>query len=122
MADILLVADDPSLHPTLRAALATDGMAPVLATAHDALDLLRAGTPPDAVVVDLDALDTRTGGAVLVLLEGAMAELVPIVALSSRPRRLLEAGIADAVVLKPFEALHLRACVHRVCEQPRGAL
>jgi CheY-like chemotaxis protein len=120
MAEIVLVIDDdPLLLATLGEALSTEETAPVLATAADALRRLQGGMSPDVIVMDLDM---RDGVAVLAELECAMADLIPVVALSSRPRRLLAAGIADAVVMKPFEVGQLRRCVHQACEQSRGAL
>jgi DNA-binding response OmpR family regulator len=120
MAQIVLVIDDdPGLLATLGEALSTEATAPVLATAVEALRKLRAGMRPDIVVVDLDVED---GDAVLAEVECAVADLIPVVALSSKPRRLLQAGIADAVVMKPFDVGQLRRCVQRACEQSRGAL
>jgi DNA-binding response OmpR family regulator len=116
---VLVIDDDPRLLAALGEALSTEETAPVLATAAEALRRLRGGMSPDVVVMDLDI---RDGYAVLAEVECAMADLIPVVALSSRPRRLLEAGIADAVVMKPFEVGQLRRCVQRACEQPRGAL
>jgi CheY-like chemotaxis protein len=75
-------------------ALSTEETAPVLATAAEALSKLRDGMSPDVVVMDLDV---RDGAAVLAEAQCAMADLIPVVALSSNPRRLLAAGIADAV-------------------------
>jgi DNA-binding response OmpR family regulator len=121
MAEIILVIDDdPLLLATLGEALSTDQTTPVLApTGAVALQKVRRGMAPDAVVIDLDM---RNGFVVLAQLECAMQDIVPIIALSSRPGRLLEAGIADAVLMKPFEVGQLRRCVDRACEQPRGAL
>jgi CheY-like chemotaxis protein len=120
MAEIVLVVDDdPSLLATLGDALSGEDTAPVLATSAEALRELRRGMVPDVIVIDLDM---DGGVAVLTVLERELADLIPVVALSSRPRRLLETGLADAVVMKPFEAGQLRRCVHRACEQPRGAL
>jgi CheY-like chemotaxis protein len=120
MAEIILVIDDnPLLLATLAEILTTDGTTPVLArNGADALQQMQGGMPPDVVVIDLDM---RDGFVVLAQLECAMENVVPVVALSSAPRRLLQAGIADAVLMKPFEVERLRTCVHRVCEQPRGA-
>ncbi len=120
MAEIILVIDDnPLMLATLGEALTTDHTIPVLAVSGaDALQKVQRGIAPDAVVIDLDM---REGFAVLADLECAMEE-VPVIALSSSPGRLLEAGIADAVVMKPFEVGQLRSCVDRTCEQPRGAL
>ncbi|HEX9399705.1 MAG TPA: response regulator [Anaeromyxobacter sp.] len=118
-AVVLVIDDDPSLLATLGEALTTDDTAPILATAADALREIKRGMVPDAIVIDLDIPD---GCAVLAELERAMPDLVPVITLSSAPRRLLEAGVADAVVMKPFEVGQLRRCVHHACEQPRGAL
>ena len=115
---VLVIDDDPLLLATLGAALSTDQLTPVLASGGDALRRMERGMTPDVIVIDLDI---RDGYELLARLECAMEEIVPVVALSSRPRRLLEAGIADAVVMKPFEVGQLRARVHRVCEEPRGA-
>ena len=116
---ILVIEDDPLLLATLGAALSTEYTAPVLATGADALQKMQLGMTPDVIVIDLDM---RDGCALLAQLECAMEDLAPVVALSSAPRRLLEAGIADAVVMKPFEVGELCRCVHRACERPRGAL
>jgi DNA-binding response OmpR family regulator len=121
MAALILVVDDnPRLLTTVGAALSTDDTEPVLAlTVADALRTMQRGITPDAIVIDLDM---RDGYEVLVELESEMEELVPVIALSSNPRRLIEAGVADAVVMKPFEVGQLRGSVHRACEHPRGAL
>jgi len=120
MAEIILVIDDnPLLLATLGEALTTDHTTPVLArTGADALQKMQRGMAPDAVVIDLDM---RDGFVVLAQLECAIDD-VPVIALSSKPGRLLEAGIADAVLMKPFDVGRLRSCVDRTCEQPRGAL
>lgn len=120
MAEVVLVIDDdPLLLATLGEALTTEDLTPVVATGADALQKMRGGMMPDVLVIDLDM---RDGCTLLAQLECAMEDLVPVVVLSSEPRRLLEAGIADAVVVKPFEVGLLRRCVHRACEQLRGAL
>jgi DNA-binding response OmpR family regulator len=120
MAEVILVIDDNSLLlATLGEALTTDHTTAVLAcSGADALQKMQRGVAPDAVVIDLDM---RDGFAVLAQLECAMEDVVPVIVLSSKPGRLLEA-IADAVLMKPFEIGQLRNCVHRACEQPRGAL
>jgi two-component system, OmpR family, response regulator MprA len=121
MPDVILVVDDnPLLLATLGEALSTEYTTPLLApSGADALDQVERRTTPDAVVIDLDM---RDGLLVLAQLECAMGDLVPIIAVSSNPRRLLEAGIADAVLMKPFEVGQLRRCVDRACGRPRGAL
>ncbi len=121
MAEVILVVDDnPLLLATLGEALTTDQTTPVLAcSGADALQEMERGMAPDAVVIDLDM---RDGFVVLAQLECAMEDVVPIIALSSKPGRLLEAAIADVVLMKPFEVGQLRSCVHRACERPRGAL
>ncbi len=121
MPDVILVVDDDALLlATLGDALTTECTIPVLApTGADALEQVERRTAPDVVVIDLDM---RDGLLVLAQLECAMGDVVPIVAVSSNPGRLLEAGIADAVLMKPFEVGQLRSCVDRACGQPRGAL
>jgi DNA-binding response OmpR family regulator len=120
MAEVILVVEeDASLRATLGAALSTEETTAVLATGAAAVEELQRGLAPDAIVIDLDM---RDGFVVLVRLEREMETLVPVVALSSHPRRLLDAGVADAVVMKPFEVGHLLTCVHRACGEPRGAL
>ncbi len=121
MAEVILVIDDdPLLLTTLGEALSTEQTIPVLArTGADALQKMERGMAPDAIVIDLDM---RDGCALLAQLECATEDIIPVIALSSEPRRLLGAGIADAVVMKPFEVGQLRRCVHHACEQPRGAL
>ncbi len=116
---ILIIDDNPLLLATLGEALSTEHTSPVLATGADALQKMQRGMTPDVIVIDLDM---RDGCALLAQLECAMEDVVPVVALSSEPRRLLEAGVADAVVMKPFEVGQLRRCVHGACERPRGAL
>jgi DNA-binding response OmpR family regulator len=117
---ILIVDDDRSLLASLGEALSTAETTPLLATGAEALEeTTTRGLLPDVVVIDLDM---RDGPLVLERLERQLTDLVPIVALSSAPRRLLAAGIAGAVVMKPFDASHLRWCVHHACEAPRGAL
>jgi len=119
MATVILVIDDDPLRlATLGEALTTDDTTSVVArTGEDALREMRRGIAPDVVVIDLDM---RDGYAVLIRLECAISDTVPVIALSSEPRRLLEAGIADAVLMKPFEVGQLRSCVHRACEEPRA--
>lgn len=122
MPDVILVIDDdPSLLARLGEALAWDGTVAVLACGSaDALRRLAGGMVPDAVVIDLDM---RDGLVTLARVECATDDLLPVVALSARPRRLLEAGIADAVLMKPFEVGRLRSCVQRACaREQRGAL
>jgi CheY-like chemotaxis protein len=116
---ILVIDDDPLLLATLGEALATESIAPVLSTGTDALQKMQSGMAPDVIVIDLDM---RDGYALLAALEATNEDPIPVVALSSQPRRLLGAGIADAVVLKPFEVGQLRRCVQHACEQPRGAM
>ncbi|HEX9308230.1 MAG TPA: response regulator [Anaeromyxobacter sp.] len=120
MDEVILVVDDnPLLLATLGEALSTEHTTPVLArTGADALRKMERGIAPDVVVIDLDM---RDGFVVLVQLECAMENVVPVIALSSSPGRLLEAGIADAVLMKPFEVGQLRSCVDRACVRPRGA-
>jgi DNA-binding response OmpR family regulator len=117
---ILVVADDDSMMlATFRDALTADGSALVIArSTSEALDHCQRGALPEALVIDLDM---RDGLAVLARLECAIEDTVPVVALSSKPRRLLGAGSADAVLMKPFEAGELRAYVQRACSTPRGA-
>lgn len=120
MSDIVLVIDDdPFVLATLRDVLGTEETEPVLATGADALHEMRRGLAPDVIVIDFDM---REAAGILAQLDCAMEGIVPVVALSSRPRRLLEAGMADAVVMKPFEVDRLRRCVRGICRQPRGAL
>jgi DNA-binding response OmpR family regulator len=120
MSELALVVDDnPLLLATLGEALSADDIAPVLATARDAMRHLEDGMSPDVIVIDLDM---RDGCAVLARLECAISDTIPVVALSSRPQRLLEAGVADAVVMKPFEVGRLCSCVHHACDRSRGAL
>jgi CheY-like chemotaxis protein len=120
MDEVILVIDDnPLLLATLGEALATESTTLVLATGADALQKMQSGMTPDVIVIDLDM---RNGYALLVELEAAIGDPIPVVALSSQPRRLLEAGVADAVVVKPFEVGQLRRCVQHACEQPRGAI
>jgi DNA-binding response OmpR family regulator len=120
MAEVILVVeDDAALGATLEAALCTEETSALVASGARAVDEMRRGLAPDAIVIDLDMPD---GFVVLVQLEREMETLVPVVALSSEPRRLLDAGVADEVVMKPFEVGQLRACVHRACEGPRGAM
>lgn len=117
---ILLIDDDAALLAALRDALTTDSSAPVLARrASDAVQELDRGMQPDAVVIDLDMPD---GLIALEQVHSATEHTVPVVALSSSPRRLLEAALADEVLLKPFEAGHLRTCITRACGCHHGAL
>jgi CheY-like chemotaxis protein len=122
MTDVILViVEDPSLLARLGEALAGDDTVAVLASGPaDALHRLAGGMVPDAVVIDLDMTD---GLVTLARVECATDDLLPVVALSSRPRRLLAAGIADGVVMKPFEVGRLRASVQRACaRERRGAM
>ena len=117
--DILVVDDDPFLLATLGEALRMDGTHAVLASdALEALRCLETGDAPDAIVIDLDM---RDGPLVLARLEAVAENDLPVVALSSSPGRLLEAGAADVVVTKPFEVGQLRECVQRACDLSRGA-
>src|SRR5512133_666774 len=116
---VLVVHDDPLLRATIGDALRVGDIVPVLAGADEALRRIRVGMMPDVVVIDLDM---RDGSALLAELGCAIADLVPVVALSSRPRRLLAAGEADAVVMKPFEVGHLRQRISQACDGPRGAI
>lgn len=116
---LLVVEDDPSSLAALGEALASEHRTPVLATARDAVRHLAIGLRPDVIVIDLDL---RDGAALLACLELGIEELATVVALASSPRRLLAAGAADAVLVKPLEPGRLRACVDRACGQPRGAL
>lgn len=120
MPDLILLIDDDAVRlATLRDCLTTDDMTPVIARGvPDALWELEHGMKPDAIVIDLDMHD---GFVALARIECATEDLVPVVALSKRPRRLIEAGIADAVVMKPFEIGHLRSSVGRARERHRGA-
>jgi DNA-binding response OmpR family regulator len=120
MPDVILVIDDdPSLLSILAEALTADDMSPVLArSAADALRQCQEGTAPGALVIDLDM---RDGFTVLAKIECAIEDTVPVVALSSSPRQLLNAGLADAVLMKPFEVGELRRGVQRACCAHRGA-
>jgi DNA-binding response OmpR family regulator len=121
VADVILVIDDnPLLLATMGAALSGPDTVAVLANcASDALRDLDRGISADAVVIDLDM---RNGPAVLSRLAPATLDgEIPVVVLSSRPRRLIEAAMADAVLVKPFEVSDLRACVRHACERRRGA-
>lgn len=120
MPDLILLIDDDDLRlRTLRDALTTEDMTPVVARCvPDALEELERGMKPDAIVIDLDMHD---GFVALARVECAVEDVVPVVALSDKPRRLIEAGIVDAVVMKPFEIGHLRSCVSRACAVCRGA-
>jgi DNA-binding response OmpR family regulator len=118
--DVVLVIDDnPLLLETLGEALREEHTLLMLARdASEAVQGIERGTMPDAIVIDLDM---RDGLDALARVETVIEDVVPVIALSSKPRRLLDAGIADAVVMKPFEIGHLRTCVRRACEQCRGA-
>jgi DNA-binding response OmpR family regulator len=121
MAEVILVVDDnPLLLAMIGAALRSPTTVPVLADgASAAMHDLDQGIAPDAVVIDLDM---RDGTVVLSrVLSSSPGGEVPVVALSSRPGRLLEAGMADVVLVKPFELSDLRACVRDACGRQRGA-
>ncbi len=120
MPDVILVVDDdPAMLATLGEVLAADDMSPVLTrSAAEALRHCHPGAAPVALVIDLDM---RDGARVLANLECTIEDTVPVVALSSKPRRLLHAGPADAVLMKPFEVHELRRHVQRACCATRGA-
>jgi CheY-like chemotaxis protein len=117
MPPVVLVIDDSPLRlAMIGEALRGDDATPVLAGGADAMSALERGPRPDVVVIDLDL---RDGLAVLAQLEAAVEGLVPVVALTSEPRRLLEAGVADAVLAKPFDLGQVRASVRRALERRR---
>jgi CheY-like chemotaxis protein len=116
---VLVIEDDAALSSMLSDALTTDTTVPVLArSASDAVRQLDHGLRPDAILIDLDMSD---GLGALALACCATGHAVPVVALSSSPRRLVEAGTADAVLMKPIESGQLRDRIDRACGSCRGA-
>jgi CheY-like chemotaxis protein len=117
---VLVVEDDAALTSMLSEALTTDTTLPLLTrSASDAVREIDHGLRPDAILIDLDMSD---GIGALALACCAMEWAVPVIALSSSPRRLVEAGIADAVLMKPIESGQLREGIDRACASCRGAL
>jgi CheY-like chemotaxis protein len=114
---VLIVDDNPRLLATIGEALKASHMAPRLANdGDDALEALHGGLAPDAIIIDLD-MKRPPGMAVLARIQGDPdGGDLPVLALGSHPNSLLNAGRADAVLLKPFEVEQLRRRLVEICD------
>lgn len=110
---ILVIDDDPRLVALTRVALAKEGMEVCSAgDAAEGLEMLRDGTTPDLVVLDI-VLPDLSGWEVLRRIREGSA--VPVMLLSARDSdvdkaRGLDLG-ADDYLTKPFSFLELEARV-----------
>jgi two-component system catabolic regulation response regulator CreB len=111
---ITIIEDDENIAGMLEFLLRREGFAPeILRDGRTALDRVRAGPPPDAVVLD-QMLPYRDGFAVASAMRADRRwASVPIVLLRSvapagwDPMR--DAGLVDASVAKPFDPAALVA-------------
>jgi CheY-like chemotaxis protein len=115
---VFIIDDNPLLLAAMGEVIRDPDTLPVLARGQDALKTLERYPAPDVIVIDVDM---RDGFRILAEIVAAVDRFIPVVALSSNATRVLEAGIVDAVLAKPFDFGQFRACVRRVCDSLRGS-
>ncbi len=120
MPHVLLVEDEEPLRRILARNLARRGYRVTEAgSAAEAIALLRAGGPFDALLLDVNLPD-QTGWDVLRSLNDAHADAPPVIVLTAvRPvRQRLDEFHPAAVLLKPFPVDALVRLVGRVTGSP----
>lgn len=115
---ILVVDDEAAVRRAVQALLANWGcQVSLAASAAEALDLVCAAAPPDAIVADYRLSGDVTGGALIERLRRAMGADVPalIVTGDTDPQRIREAQASGHTLMhKPVQPGKLRAYLRRV--------
>ncbi len=116
---VLIVEDDGDILESLREAFEDDGYTVVTAfDGQKALDILKAGVPPDVIVLDL--VMPRMNGTELYAAMQADPALarIPVVVSTSDPSR---APPGLPVVPKPIKLARLLDAVNTIVGKPRGS-
>ena len=120
---ILVIDDEEAIREAVCEVLRRWGCRPVAAenAADGAAAFRSAGRSPDAMVVDYQLADGRSGLEAIALLDAAFGRRVPaiIVTGDTRPERLREASeIGYLLLYKPLAPMRLRAALSAAL-QPR---
>jgi CheY-like chemotaxis protein len=119
----LVVDDDPDARFMFRLILEKAGHAVVeAADGEAALVLIDPNPLPDLITTDLTMPVLNGEGLIERLRSDPRTASIPIVVVSANPlaaRALHASGLVEAVVIKPFDALALEACIRAVAETRR---
>lgn len=125
MTRILIVDDDPSIRFVLRLILEREGHE-IAEAAHGeaALEMIRPDPLPDLVTTDL--MMPFVSGVELIerLRAEARTSAIPIVVISGNPeavRKFEAAGLVDAIISKPFDAVRLAQAIRAVLDKAYDA-
>jgi CheY-like chemotaxis protein len=113
---VLVVDDDEDLRRVLLEALSTDGVAAYEACdGVDALDKIRAASPPCALVLDLDMPRLTGGGLVAELRADTALARIPVITMTAATAPL---GLdTQGHLPKPFELDSLLGLLFQICRE-----
>jgi two-component system, chemotaxis family, chemotaxis protein CheY len=118
LSTILVVDDDPDTRFMFRLILEHAGHAVIEATdGKAAMDLIDPDLLPDMITTDLTMPILNGEGLIERLRSKPRTASIPIVVVSANPdaaRALQDAGLVEAVVIKPFDPVALEACIRNV--------
>jgi CheY-like chemotaxis protein len=127
LSTILVVDDDPDTRFMFRLILEHAGHDVIEATdGKAAMDLIDPDPLPDLITTDLTMPILNGAGLIERLRSEPRTASIPIVVVSSNPDAawaLHDAGLVEAVVMKPFDPVALEACIRIVAgERMRAAI
>ena len=125
MTRILIVEDDPSIRFVLRLILEREGHE-IVEAAHGeaALEMIRSDPLPDLVTTDL--MMPFVSGIELIerLRDEVRTAAIPIVVISGNSeavRKFEAAGLIDAIITKPFDAINVAQAIRAVLNKTHDA-
>ena len=128
-ARVLVADDEPTLRRLLKTVLQTGGFQVTEATSgQEAIPMLRGGTAsgrPDVLIIDLALADSEGLDLLRQVRQREALDELPVIFITndgSRQHRskVLQLG-ADALLTKPFSALHLQRVVRVLADSGRHA-
>jgi CheY-like chemotaxis protein len=124
LSTILVVDDDADTRFMLRMILEPAGHEVVeAADGEAALGFIKPNSLPDVITTDLTMPILNGAGLIERLRSEPRTASIPIVLVSADPyaARVLQAsGLVEAVVIKPFDASVLAACIRSIAATPVG--
>jgi CheY-like chemotaxis protein len=124
LSTILVVDDDADSRFMLRMILEPAGHEVVeAADGEAALGFIKPNSLPDVITTDLTMPILNGAGLIERLRSEPRTASIPIVVVSADPyaARVLQAsGLVEAVVIKPFDAAVLAACIRSIAATPVG--